>query len=190
VFVSSHVIGHKFLEDVHEDSMQFPSQINRFLCNHPDGPLKASGHPSVSRSFSIEDVRTSEQHRSDARSTYSKFYAELDFSRHCLESFCKTFGLRDNTPDATQSSRIILVSFTDAKSSDSEDRSDAQPSHSDVVLLWEELHYCGKMVTEDRPDEGKLPSGCSTVRVRIRLELGFLKPINDGSRLVICINSV
>jgi hypothetical protein len=31
VFISSHVIGHKFLEDVHEDSMQFSSQINRFL---------------------------------------------------------------------------------------------------------------------------------------------------------------
>jgi hypothetical protein len=45
MFVSSHVTSHKFLEDAHEDSMQFPSQINRFLFNHPDGPLKASGHP-------------------------------------------------------------------------------------------------------------------------------------------------
>jgi hypothetical protein len=38
VFVSSHVTGHKFLEDVHEDSIQFLSQINRFLYNRPNGP--------------------------------------------------------------------------------------------------------------------------------------------------------
>jgi hypothetical protein len=38
VFVSSHVTSHKFLEDVHEDSVQFPSQINQFWCNRPDAP--------------------------------------------------------------------------------------------------------------------------------------------------------
>jgi hypothetical protein len=80
MFISSHVTGHKFLENVHEDSMQFSSQINRFLCNRPDGLLKASGRPAVSRSFSVEDVYTSEQHCPDARSSYSKFYTELDFS--------------------------------------------------------------------------------------------------------------
>jgi hypothetical protein len=48
------VSGHKLLEDVHEDSMQFPSQNNRFLCNHPDGTLKASGRPSMSRSSNWE----------------------------------------------------------------------------------------------------------------------------------------
>jgi hypothetical protein len=73
------VYRHKFLEDVHEDSMQFPSQNNRFLCNRPDGPLKASGSPVVSRSFSVEDVRTSELHRPDASSSLSSFYKELDF---------------------------------------------------------------------------------------------------------------
>jgi hypothetical protein len=45
VFVLSHVTGHNFLEDVHEDSLQFPSQINRFLCNRLDGPLKAFRTP-------------------------------------------------------------------------------------------------------------------------------------------------
>jgi len=49
--------------------------------------LKASGRPTVYRSFSVEDVRTSEQHRPNARSSCSKFYTELDFSRHCLGSF-------------------------------------------------------------------------------------------------------
>jgi hypothetical protein len=97
VFVSSHVTGHKVLEDVHEDSMHFPSQINRFLCNHPDMHLKASGRPSVSRNFSVEDVQTLEQHRPDARSSFSNFYTELDFSRHYLRSFWKMSGQRGNT---------------------------------------------------------------------------------------------
>jgi hypothetical protein len=35
------VTDHKLLEDVHEDFLQNPSQINRFLCNRPDEPLKA-----------------------------------------------------------------------------------------------------------------------------------------------------
>jgi hypothetical protein len=91
VFISSHVTGHKFLKDVNEDSMQFPSQINRFLCNWLNKPLKASGLLAMSRSFSIEDVWTSNQHYRDARSSYSKFYTELDFSRHYLGSFFKTF---------------------------------------------------------------------------------------------------
>jgi len=43
----------------------------------------------VSRSFSVEDIQTSRQHRLDARSSFSNFYTELDFSRHCLGSFCK-----------------------------------------------------------------------------------------------------
>jgi hypothetical protein len=40
-----------------------------------------------------------------------------------------------------------------AEKSDSEDRPDAQPSHLDVVLLWEESRYSRKAVTEDRSDE-------------------------------------
>jgi hypothetical protein len=91
------VTDHKFLEDVHEDSMQFPSQNSRFLYNHLDGHLKASGRPAVSRSFSVEDVLTSEQYRLDARSSFSNFYTELDFSQHCLGSLCKTSGRRGNT---------------------------------------------------------------------------------------------
>jgi hypothetical protein len=72
-------VSHKFLEDVHEDSMLFPSQNSRFLCIRPDWPLKASGRPTVSRSFSVAVVRTIELHHSDARSSYSEFDTELDF---------------------------------------------------------------------------------------------------------------
>jgi hypothetical protein len=52
----------------------------------------------VSKSFIVEDVRTSEQHRSDARSSFSNFYTELNFSsRHCLRSLCMPSGQRGNT---------------------------------------------------------------------------------------------
>jgi hypothetical protein len=77
-------VGHKFLEDVHEDSMLFSSQNSQFLCNHSDGPLKASGRPVVSRSFSVAVVQMTELHRPDARSSYSEFDTELDFRRHYL----------------------------------------------------------------------------------------------------------
>jgi hypothetical protein len=87
VFISKHVTDHKILENVHKDSLQIPSQINRFLYNRPNEPLKASGRPAVSRSFKVQDVRTSEQHRLDDRSSFSNFYTELDFSRHCLGKF-------------------------------------------------------------------------------------------------------
>jgi hypothetical protein len=83
VFISSHVPCHKFLEDVHEDS----KSASRFLCNRPDRPLKASGCPAVSRSFSVEDVRISGQHRPDARSSFSNFYSEWDFNRHLFGKF-------------------------------------------------------------------------------------------------------
>jgi hypothetical protein len=78
--------------------MQFPSQNSWFLCNRPDGPLKVAESPAMSRSFSVEDVRTSEQHCPDSTSSFSNLYTELDFnSRHCLGSFCKTSRRRGNT---------------------------------------------------------------------------------------------
>jgi hypothetical protein len=95
------VYDHKFLEDVHEDFMQFLSQNSRFMCNRPDSPLKASRCPTVYKSFSVEDVRTSGQHRPDARSSFSNFYLELDFMfRHGLGN--------NNRPDgrATPSGRF------------------------------------------------------------------------------------
>jgi len=125
--------------------MQFPSQKNRFLCNHPDEPLKASGRLAVSRSFSVEDVWTSEQHHLDTRSSFSNFYTELDFSsQHCLGSFYKLSGRRGNTSGRCPAFQNILDFRSNAEMSYSEDRSDALPSHSDVYLLWKELRYSGR----------------------------------------------
>jgi len=58
MFISKHVTDHKLLEDLHEEYLQIPSQINRFLCNRPDTPQCLPDY--------VEDVRTSEQHRPDA----------------------------------------------------------------------------------------------------------------------------
>jgi len=66
VFISKHLTDHKLLEDVHKDSLQIPIQINRFLCNHLDEPLKASGRLAVSCRLCWR--RTTEQHHLDARS--------------------------------------------------------------------------------------------------------------------------
>jgi hypothetical protein len=60
---------------------------SRFLCNRPDRPLKVSECPTVSRSFSIKDVRTLGQYRPEVRSSFSNFYSELNFSRHLFGKF-------------------------------------------------------------------------------------------------------
>jgi hypothetical protein len=130
MFISKHVTDHKFLEDIHEDSLQISRQKNRFLCNRPDEPLKAFKRPAVSRRFRVEDVWMSEQHRSDARSSFYNFYTELDFnSRHCLGSFCKTFGWRGNTFGSCPAFQNISDFRSNAERSYSEDR-------PDVYLLW------------------------------------------------------
>jgi hypothetical protein len=58
-------VGHKGLEDVHEYSMKFSNQNSQFLYSLSNEPLKASGRPSVSRSFRVVAVWTTEQHRPD-----------------------------------------------------------------------------------------------------------------------------
>jgi hypothetical protein len=125
VFISKHVTDHKFSEDVHEDSLQISRQKNRLLCNRPDEPLKASGRPAVSRSFRVEDVRTSEQHHPDTRSSFSNFYTELDFSsRHCLGSSYKTSEQSGNMSGRCLAFQNISDFRSNMKKSYSEDRPD------------------------------------------------------------------
>jgi hypothetical protein len=169
VFISKHVTNHKFLEDVHEDSLQIPRQKNRFLCNRPNEPLKASGCPAVSRSFNVEDVRMSEQHRPDDRSSFSNFYTELDFnSRHCLGSFCKT----SRRCPAFQN---ILDFCLNAERRYSEDRSDAWPSRPDVYLLWKYLRYFGRRLQK-------------TVRIRLTFVWTLDSQSSNSSRFMFSVS--
>jgi hypothetical protein len=132
------VTDHKFLEDVHEDSLQIPRQNSRFLYNRLDKPLKASGCPTVSISCNVEYVWMSKQHRSDSRSSFSNFYTELDFnSRHCLGSLYKTSRRHGYTSGRCPAFQNIHVLRLNAERSYSEDR-------PDVYLLWKEFHYSGR----------------------------------------------
>jgi hypothetical protein len=71
------VTDHKHLEDIHEESLQVPRQINRFLFNRPDVPLKASGRPSVSSSLMLKTFeRQSNIVRTLGQSVFNK---KLDF---------------------------------------------------------------------------------------------------------------
>jgi hypothetical protein len=107
--------------------------------------VQPSGCPAVFRSFSVEDVRTLEQHRPDERSSFSNFYMELDFSsRHCLGSFDKTSGRRGNTSGCCPAFQNIPDFRSNAERRYSEDRLDARPSRSDVYLLWKDLRYSGR----------------------------------------------
>jgi len=133
--------------------MQFPSQNSWFLCNRPNRPLKASGCLAVSRSFSVEDVRTLDQHRPDARSSFPNFYTELDFSRHCLGSLCKTSGRRGNTsgccPGFQNISDFLFEGRKELQRRPSgrlAKPSGRGPGMKRIALFW-------KAVTEDCPDE-------------------------------------
>jgi hypothetical protein len=147
------VTNHKFLEDVHEDFVQFPSQNSWFLYNRLDGPLKASGSPAVSRNFSVEDVRTSEQHLPDARSSFSNFYTELDFNRHYLGSLCKTSRRRSNTSRRCPTFQNIL-DFLFERGKELQRRlsgCSAKPSRRGLVM--ERIALFWKAIVEDRSGE-------------------------------------
>jgi hypothetical protein len=140
VFKSKHVTDQKLLEDVHKDSLHIPSQINRFLCNRPDEPLKASGHPVVSSKNYVEDVRTTEQHSPDAGSIIIQHGIRFQKST-LLGSLYKSSRRCGNTSRRYPAFQNILVFHSNAERSYSEDRQDARPSRLDVDLIRIELRY-------------------------------------------------
>jgi len=149
--------------------MKSPCKIqdknNRFLCNSPDGPLKASGCPTVSRSFSVEDVRTSGHNHPNARSSFSNFYTELDFSRHYLGSFYNKSGRRGNTSGHCPAFQNI-PSFLYKLRKELQRR---PPEHSPKPSGCgpDMGRYCANLEGGHRRPSGRgnLPSGRSTARV-------------------------
>jgi hypothetical protein len=146
--------------------------------------LKGSRRPAVSRSFRVEDVRTSEQHRPEARSSFSNFYTELDFSsRHCLGSFYKTFGRCGNTFERCPAFQNILDFRSNVEKSYSEDR-------PDLYLLWKDLHYSGRWsqkTVQTRLTSVRMLDSQSSNLSRFRFSVSLYI---EGSRLVNCMNSV
>jgi hypothetical protein len=140
------VTDHKFLEDVHEDSLRIPRQKSHFLCNRSNEPLKASGYPTVPRSFSIEDVRTSGKHHPNARSSFSNFYTKLNFNQHYLGSFCKMSG---RYPAFQNISGFFFKNEKELHrrpSGRSAKPSERVPVMRRITLFW-------KAIAEDRSDE-------------------------------------
>jgi hypothetical protein len=167
VYFKPFVSCHKFLEDVHEDSMQNSKSASRFLCNRPNGPLKASGRLIVSRSFSVEDVWTPGQHCPDASSSLSNFYSELDFSQHLfgkvLQDVRTTWQLVWTISRIPKYFRFPLQGrkqFQRRPSGRLAKPSGRIPVMGRIALFWKG--------SRRRPSgRGYLPSGRSTARVRI-----------------------
>lgn len=139
---------HKFLEDVHEDSMQFSSQNNQFLCNCLDGPLKASKFPAILEALALQlSGRPSYTIRTIGQAIPSSTQSCIsdDF---IWEGSAKHPDDMATHPNATQCFRIFQASFMDAEKSDSVDRPNA-------VLFWVEYRYSGKAIAEDHPDAAK-----------------------------------
>jgi hypothetical protein len=103
-----------------------------------------SGCPAVSKSFIVEDVRTSEQHRSDARSSFSNFYMELDFNQHCLGSLCKTSGRRGNTSEHCPTFQNILDFLFEPKKELQRRPSRRLAKSFGRGLVMEKLRYSGR----------------------------------------------
>jgi hypothetical protein len=116
----------------------------------------------------VEDVWTSEQHRSDDRSSFSNFYTELDFrSRHCLGSFFKTPGRRGSTSGRCPAFQNI-PNFS----------LNSERSYSGQAVLTYTCYGKNCAILEGGrkrpPGRGNLPSRRSTARVQICLDLGSL----------------
>jgi hypothetical protein len=149
--------------------MQFLSQNSRFLYNRPNGPLKGSEHPAVSRSFSIAAVRmTVHTVQTLGQVTPSPTRSWIS-NNNIWEGSARRLDDKATPPNASQCSRIFQVSFTDAKMSDSVDHLEAWSSRPDAVLFWEELRYSEKVVAEDCLDATRQSPNLNGIRFSVSL---------------------
>jgi len=137
VFKSKHVTDHNLLEDVHEEFLQIPSQINLFLCNRPDEALKASRRQSntvrTARSISIQ---------------HGVGFQKSPLLGKSLQVI-RTTWQHVRTLSSIQN---ILVFRSNVERSYSKDRPEARPSSPDMDLIKIELRYFWKDIAEDYPD--------------------------------------
>jgi hypothetical protein len=113
--------------------------------------------PQYLEASAWKNVRTSGQHRPYARPSFSNFYTELDFSRHCLGSLCKTSGRHGNTSRHCPAFQTILDFLSECGKELQQRLSwrSAKPSGRGPVM--ERIRLFWKAITEDRPDETNFP---------------------------------
>jgi hypothetical protein len=113
------------------------------LWRHLDAPHCPGGND--------EDVRTSEQHRPDARSIsiqkWVGFQKSILFGKS-LQAVRTTWQQVRRMSSISEYSRAPFECGKDF----SEDRSDARSSRPDVNLIKIELHYCWKDIAKNRPN--------------------------------------
>jgi hypothetical protein len=144
-----------------EDSVQIPTQRSRILSNCSDayqlttsvrmGLWKRPDAPQC-LADNDEDVRTSEQHRLDARSI--NIQQGVGFQKSTL--FGKSLqAVRTTWQHVRTMSNISEYSGVPFKRGKdfSEDHPNARSSRPDMNLIKIELHYFRKDIAENRPDE-------------------------------------
>jgi hypothetical protein len=99
--------GHKILEDVHEDSMQFPNQNSRFLCNRPNGLLWLPDAPQCLEASALQPSgRSTNTFRTLGQATPSSTRSWIS-----VDTIWEVSTRRPNDvatrPDATQRSKIF-----------------------------------------------------------------------------------
>jgi hypothetical protein len=128
------------------------SKANQLVPVQPSGrAFEGVRTPLSVQQFYIEDVRTTEQHRRDARSISIQQWVGFQKST-LLGSLYKPSGRRGNTSRRYPAFQNIPVFRSNAERSCSEDHLDTRPSLPDLDLIRIELRCFWKAITEDRPD--------------------------------------
>jgi hypothetical protein len=138
VFNSKTITDHKLLKDVHEESLQNPRQKQSVLMQPSGRAFEGVRTPRSVLQINIEDVRTSEQHRPEARSI--SIQQEVGFQKSTL--FGKFLQAVRTTWQyvwtISSISKYSKVSFEHRKDF-SEDRPSVRSSRSDVNPIKVEL---------------------------------------------------
>jgi len=142
---------HKLLKDVHEESLQNPRQKQLVPVQPSERVFEGVRTPRSILQINIKDVRTSEQHRPDARSINIQqgvcFQKSTLFGKS-LQAVRTTWQHIRTMSGSSEYSKVPFERGRDF----SGDRPDARSSRPDVNLIKIELHYFWKDIAENHPD--------------------------------------